>query len=544
MTYLTRSQTILNDAIKSAIYIDDEARTFFQKESDLEGADAEKISEELYTNFIAKGVSLEVFKYSKGVEDNPNILAFLLDNRDLVILDWNLEKKTGEDKSLKLLQHIVEAKHIHFCAIYTTEPKLDSVTKNILTYFSNNTKEEFLLTKELIENEEIESSLMDDFHYININRNKNESGERIGQLMKTKKDQINSLMTTLNTTDKKCAIIKASNAFLLDNPHLPDNRLPCPSYVDPINNIVVIDNTIIAIIKKSDTDTSELLQKFMGHIINDVDSFNQLLGIELYNKLFRSSAITNGKAMSFSKNALVHHRKKLKDAGIGYFFKSFMDEILLEKIALSLRDRESLLLADEVMEQFETELPNDYVDESAFHKMNVFYNSFFLQKEGKTLNFGDVFLVEPNKNHKKSPQYLICLTALCDCLNPQEKIKSNYYFAEGQNINMKMALELGETAFISYLPNNITILWTDVAQNEIQQKYSPIYVKPIQYKVFEGGNTINSENKIDVHYLDKTGDTKTEILNYLGTIRPNYTQRIANHAFTHPIRVGVDFVKI
>ncbi|MFW2375406.1 MAG: hypothetical protein ACN4ES_02585, partial [Cellulophaga baltica] len=70
------------------------------------------------------------------------------------------------------------------------------------------------------------------------------------------------------------------------------------------------------------------------------------------------------------------------------------------------------------------------------------------------------------------------------------------------------------------------------------------YVKPLQYKVFEGENKINNDNKIMVHYLDKTGETKSEILNYIGTIRPNYAQRIANHAFSYPVRVGVDFVKI
>ena len=32
-------------------------------------------------------------------------------------------------------------------------------------------------------------------------------------------------------------------------------------------------------------------------------------------------------------------------------------------------------------------------------------------------------------------------------------------------------------------------------------------------------------------------------LEYKFTLRTNYTQRIANHAFSHPLRVGIDFVK-
>ena len=32
-------------------------------------------------------------------------------------------------------------------------------------------------------------------------------------------------------------------------------------------------------------------------------------------------------------------------------------------------------------------------------------------------------------------------------------------------------------------------------------------------------------------------------IEYITTLRNDYTQRIANHAFGHPARVGVDFVK-
>jgi len=544
MTYEERSQKILKDAIKSAIYIDENARTFFQKEAELSGEPEEAISEELYRNFAKQGVSLEIFKYTNGIEDNPKEISFILDNRDLVILDWNLKGDSGELESLKILSKIVAAPHIHFCTIYTKEPQLDTVIKNILTYFSNNTSGEFFETKEIIELFDLDKILVDDFHFINLNRDNKESGKRIGEVMKHKRNEVTSMMEQLGTSDKKCAILKASNSLLLSNPHLPDERLPCPSFVDPVKNILVIENTIIAIMKKSDTNAENLLNKFITHIIEDVDNFNQLLGIELYNKLFRTSVITNGTAMSFSKNALVHHRKKLKEEGLNHFFKSLMDEILLEKIALSLRERESILLDDEVLDKFESELPDNYSDDKAFHKMNVFYNSFFLNKVGQHLNFGDVFLVEPNENHKVKPKYLICVTALCDCLNPQEKTKGNYYFAEGQNIKLNTALDLGESAFISYLKNEITIAWTDVADKENQQKYSPNYVKPVQYKVLEAENRIDKNNQIKVYYIDKTGKAQNELLTYLGTIRPNYTQRIANHAFTHPVRVGVDFAKV
>ena len=50
----------------------------------------------------------------------------------------------------------------------------------------------------------------------------------------------------------------------------------------------------------------------------------------------------------------------------------------------------------------------------------------------------------PNLTNK----FFVCITALCDCLIPK---KNKFYFAEGEKIKLKEALELGDGAFISYL---------------------------------------------------------------------------------------------
>jgi|SRR5690554_15204 len=543
MTFEERAHIILKDSIKSAIYIDEKAKAFYQDVSIPENLTEEELSQNLYKNFKENGISLEVYKFENGAENNPNELKFIIDNRDFVILDWKLEGKNGELLSLKILDKVINTKHINFCSIYTSDDDLDEVLLNLISFFSNGTKDYYERVKEGIELEEYPSALDDIFHQININRSDLKEVKRLrGEIYKRDKEIIKKLVEITEEENETCAIIKSSISKL--STHKSDVKLCCPSYINPKDKIIVINNTIITILNKDKNQADVLLENFKNHIINDIESYNQLLGIELYNHLFRTSAITNDSIMSFPKDALVFHRKKLKELKIGHFFKNFMDEILLEKISMSLRDRQSLLLDDHLLDEFESKLTENYNDLNAMHRMNVFYNSFYLNKVGQTINFGDVFLVEENENHKEKPKYLICLTALCDCLNPQEKIKSNYYFAEGKNIKVKTALDLGETAFISYLPNNITIVWSDIAEDEKQQKYSPIYVKPIQYKVFEDANIIDDNDQISVHYLDKKGETKSEKLTYLGTIRPNYTQRIANHAFSYPIRVGVDFVKI
>ena len=77
--------------------------------------------------------------------------------------------------------------------------------------------------------------------------------------------------------------------------------------------------------------------------------------------------------------------------------------------------------------------------------------------------------------------------------------------------------------------------------------YRPFYIKP---KVYNVTNNKLIGNRINI--WDITNKMKKDVLNqdlnhfeveYVITLRNDYTQRIANHAFGHPARVGVDFVK-
>ena len=78
--------------------------------------------------------------------------------------------------------------------------------------------------------------------------------------------------------------------------------------------------------------------------------------------------------------------------------------------------------------------------------------------------------------------------------------------------------------------------------------YKPFYIKP---KVYNVENNKLVDNKIRIWDISNrfARDTYEQNLNYfdveyITTLRNDYSQRIANHAFGHPARVGVDFVKI
>jgi len=177
--------------------------------------------------------------------------------------------------------------------------------------------------------------------------------------------------------------------------------------------------------------------------------------------------------------------------------------------------------------------------------MNVFYNALTL-KSNKKLNFGDVFIDEDGG-------YYMCITALCDCFRPS-KIKNIYYFVKGTSMSRDTALKLGDSAFINFVAFNQVVVWSNIDQegdDPAMARYQPVYIKPISYQVKDFQF---QENVIEIRRIfhNDAENEKKEIIGedieflkikYITTIKPTYAQRIANHAFAHPIRVGVDFVK-
>lgn len=534
MAYIDIAKGILKDNIKTAIYIDDNAREFDQDPSSLTGADEEKLSLELYTKFKNSGVSLESIKYVLGNEADESWINYGLDNRDLILLDWRLEGPSGEIQSLKILNSIINKPNIHFCVIYTSEDNLDEVFKRILANYSGLTPESFIEYREYTETIFGERFDFSEFHKFSLGRENPEIKKEIGGLLKKYNQQIKEFKAQTSINDNLCAIYKISS-LNIDIFHTElAHPLPCPSFINVEKYLLEINNTIITIFKKKENNPNNLLENFFDHIIKDIDSYNQLLTIDFFNRIFRIGIINKDNKINFSKEALLEHRNRLKNEGLDSFYEEFVKELLLEKMNLSLRDTKSPLLSEDIYDELYNPAIKAKHEDS--HKMNVFYNSFTLNKNGSYINFGDVFKFE------EEDKYLICLTPLCDCLRPQEKIKRNYFFAEGEHINLESALKHGDTAFISFLPNGKVVRWTDVPKEE--SKFVPIYIKPLQYKVLEGKDLINEDGIIELYYLNKEGDRKNKQARYISTIRQNYAQRIANHAFSYPLRVGVDFVKI
>lgn len=532
MSYQETATQIIKDSIKSAIFIDENALPCFNPESE-EPVDEEILSMQLFENFKKNDISLSIHKFNKGDENESGLKKYLFEGRDLVLLDWKLAGSSGEEYSLKMLSDIVNSSHIHFCVIYTTEKDkgLDQVFKNVLSYFSCSNNKYYQNLKEQLEIEPGIETITSDLDFISLRRDSTESGKRIGLLSKRNADLVQKIIELSNESDKKCALIKASIA--LSDTVKSENENPCPAIVSPVNNTIVIENTIITLLNKSENKPESLLDKLSTQITSNDNSFTQLLGLEMKNILNRNSSFVDSNLLKISKDAFVHHWNHYKEEEHEYLFSEFVKDILLENVGLQLRDKKLSLLNNELLDSLNEGI---HVKDEELISMNVFYNAHQLSIP-KKLNFGDVFI------NSDGNEYYICITALCDCLRPEEKIDNNFFFAVGTNISKTLALKLGDTAFISYLNNSKIVKWTEVNKqiSDEEQKYSPVYIKPVQFKVLKP--EFSESGEIELGSINTEGQVVLKKVTYITTIKSSYTQRIANHAFTHPLRVGIDFAK-
>lgn len=536
LNYLDVALDVLSKSIKSAVFIDDKAREFYSIPN-------EKIKEEelcvnLFKNFKSKNISLAIHKFKIGDEKNEELRNYLFSDRDLVLLDWKLDDQDGESYSLKLLANVVKSKHLHFCIIYTTESNKNNIYSNIFTYFSDRNTDYYDQVKADLD--EIKDDLkpyLDKLNPFILGSN----GKLVGEIIKENKKLLDKVKEVTEINDSICALFKAK--WALSSFHKSEEALSCPDQVIQESDSIIINNTIIIILNKDlDNDPDILLKRISEQINKSPFSFIQLLGFEMQS-LFRShSSFIDEQILSVSKDALMHHRNYVKEKdGNDKTFKLFIKNLLIEHATLGLRTSRLKLLEDNVLDiLFEKKEPN--IDE--MFKMNVFYNSrtvYSLESDKEPLiNFGDLF-------KGNNGNYYLCITALCDCFRPS-KIDRKYYFVRGQGIDKELAIGLGDTAFVSYLPDGNVVSWVspesdDDTDKSDYYKFKPVYIKPHQFHI---QSEYIKDKKIIKVAIESNGEefkTTNEDLIYITTIRNNYTQRIANHAFSHPIRVGVDFVK-
>lgn len=561
--YSEKAFAILNSSINSAVFIDEKAKDFFSGTSVNAQVPEEALSVNLFNTFKQNGKSLTIHKFEVSNLENERILDYLFRGRDLILLDWELESAGGQEHSLMLLNRAVSTPYVNFCCVYSSARNFNEIPLFLDAYFSGLSKEEFssiqgfysyITPAEIAEVWDKNEDAVKTF----CENNQIESGSFPILRLRDKPPYLILRYIYISFEIAKFIVSETANQYDISNAG---------------NGCFIINNTFVLTLKKDlDTDSNyiDLLKRISDIIIRNRGSFFQLLGLEMQSVFNSNERFIDETILKSSTEALFQFRNHLKDDKT---FGTIIKKLLIEQATLKLRTAKLELLSPDFLDFKSQDLENKTPTNDDLFQLNVFYNSVSVKglhsDSVPNLNFGDVFMDE-----KKN--YYLCVTALCDCYDPN-KIQGNFYFVIGKVFkNIDLALSLGDTAFISFLPNNTAVYWGNLESakfaeiekqksnesieayrvrkltNEIegykQFLYKPFYVKP---QVFNVENNKLTDNKLRIWDISNKY-TKEEInqdlnffnLTYITTLRSDYAQRIANHAFGHPARVGVDFVKI
>lgn len=514
MTLLQKTKEIITDSIKSVIFIDEKGLESYQKQSSVEVLE-ENLSKSLYKNFKKKGVSLTTHKFRPDDLKDEDIKEYLLKRRDLVLLDWRLDgDNSGELYSLEILSEIVKSNHLHFCSIYTTEPRVNDIINNIRSYFTGYNKEYYdNLNLDISAYEK--SFSIQPFSEITYDDKKN--GRLFGQF-RDLDENLPSIIVESTGLSFARALVQVKHA--LSSFHKSSNGNPTPTIIDHKNKTLVINNTIITIISKTENSAVKILDKLSKQIKSSKNCFSQILGLDMQNSLLNEAAFIDENLLSTTLDTLMFHRKQLEENNLDNDFPNFIKSVMYENIKLSLQKNDFKSLEKSFLDKITKSKPKTSDNEIA--KLNTFYNGSII-KNKTTLGFGDLLI----DNEKQ--EYYLCITALCDCLFP-DKIKNNFYFVKGKKVsNFKKEIKEGDSGFKSFIDYETCIVWANEGE----------YIRPFQIHV----NSSNyNDEKIETGLIIENQLVTLE-LDYKFTLKTTYAQRIANHSFSYPIRVGVDFVK-
>ncbi|MGM9475228.1 response regulator receiver domain [Pedobacter sp. GSP4] len=560
--YSDKAFNILNSSINNAVFIDEKAKDFYSGTALDQGIPEEKLSFQLFDTFKKNGKNLVVHKFEKSNLEEPNTLEYLFKGKDLILLDWELAELAGQEYSLILLAEAIRKPNINFCCVYSSSNNFNQIPLFLDAYFSGLTKENY----EQIKNEFSFFETGDLAEVVN-----KDEGTMLQFIEEHNLDFENFPIENAKGKPATFLLRLVHIALNVDKFIVPDGGVAKHEVLNTGDDSFMINNTFVLTLKKDfdgDSDVNKLLRRISDIMVKNKGSFFQLLGLEMQSVFNSNERFIDETILKSSTEALFKFRNHIKDDKT---FGIIIKKLLLEQAYLQLRTAKLKLLDSEFLEHRSKEIA-DVVTNEDLHQLNVFYNSVsvkgLIPGDVPNLNFGDVF-------RDAEENYYLCITALCDCYYPN-KIDSNFYFAKGKVFeDVETALRLGDTAFLSFLPNSKVVQWGDAelvkkvkikkleGESEDQLKtrkleselnayraflHKPFYIKP---KIYNVENYKLIDNKMRIweiknKFFKEEFDQKLDYFDvtYVTTLRNDYTQRIANHAFGHPARVGVDFVKI
>lgn len=550
---------ILKGYIDHALCIDDEFVGMYS------GKTVPEIESELYTSFSK---SINGFVKMRSYDPQQDYKQDI-DKTELLVIDWQLDENE-EIKfygALRLIEEAISSKCPLVC-IYTQESReIQTIYKYIYSYFIHidcnikNTKNELAVygIKYNLFKEQIEKQ-------INIG----EEGDLIDAIKEYKKEYRNNLSDNskdshirIDTTQIKNDLIEIywSQEYNIEKAKtvIDKNSL---SFIYKDNgkglkeiSAINIRGKIICVVGKSDSSSAddnsstpeELLMKISDIVYQAPNNMLNVIWLSYLTKLrkktFQKSAFGN----TISEGVLKHLLNSAEaDDGRKY-------ELFSEKLLNHFKEDITYLIANidpeideriiKYIEANEDEVSQEEIIKfNSLNAMNVVYDNTIHH-----LSFGDIFYVAPeNSNHSDNKEaetlylqiadkVLVCITAHCDCAHccEETKSKNSFSFAVGEKLKktskkMKESISNPEADsnglydFIEHNGKPYAVKWDNYITN--------IYVKNAD-KGFKNGKMKGIYKNCEVD------------LEYVGNLKENYTQRIANKLYSYANRVGISYLK-
>lgn len=544
---------IIQNAIHSAICVDN---AFVEPYSDAVIGGDKETPKKLFESFRKSNCSLDIYRYldmSKWERDREYVLG----NRDLLILDWELTGDPPFRDALKILWEAVKLPSLPFVLIYTQEPNISLIELNIHSVFGTpyrDISERKRRYEEFCEKLEDEAEIDDPnrlFETISaeckaliLARGDRETIKKgiIKHIGEYYGDEYHKYLigkmcecgeSTLNIS--KIDGILEFIGFYFGNAMV--NTIGSPVQVSPIEgdtHSFVINNTTISIFSKqtpsmggdSVISPDQVYMHFAEGICKCPRNFLALLYLEMKNLYQKHSGVIGRELYAIDEVAFFHHQKNLNSEDDFYDFLrnlwrdqlSAFDLIQTPKLFSVLQEYKR---EHDIEAKIECCKKDDLeILEKNLVKLNYHYS--FLQMDRKkngSIRFGDMFLLSKDTDGKEEIGFVLCITPHCDCIHP-EKSHNKFHFVFGGKSSIKNGLDSAEGGFNSffiYENEPICVNWTG---------------KPFTLYIPEDRNNISSI-QVEYHGSD-------HYLSYTKTQKENYTQRIANRAFSCASRVGIN----
>lgn len=548
---------LIEETINSAVCIDNEYVGAYE-----DGDDGRLVeSRQLYESFRDSGsCHLDIYHFTDMAAYHRD-KERLFGNRDLVVLDWELDnnKQCKYEDALAILDDVCQNDQIHFVDIYTQADNHSEIANTIYSYFKLQIRGEYLphveaVTEpmnELFDSYELEAfdaavveaiakDVLRDF-IMNPTRREDIQNSFIGSMMEAYQKAGGDGNFRKDICIKFRPILKAQYAYFKDTLaflraycicHLCDSDTISRSglmakAVNPTT--VLVNGTVVHVTSKNAIHPNGLFADMVNAITGIPRHRSLLLSLMLKN-VVGNNLTTIGKTLGkISEETLLAHCKSLKDAGVEEEnISNFVVSALTEHVLYSFHSGESEFSFTDLIALNEGEQAgqSEKEDVLAFNSMLTFIPRKAIKASLHQIRTGDVFMIDKvvegidDNNKKHYYQYIMCITQSCDALRPQ-KVNHNLAFAFGESCDGNEVVDKAETDFFTYFPDNTVIKWS--------KRFFTIYIADTKLALGQ------EEGRFTFHYID--GDFTAT---FLGTQKEAYTYRIINNVFSNAMRIGID----